>query len=53
MVVPDVARIAAVQERTGLARSVFGVRNSNVKDMVRISVPDVREAVKCKLDKFG
>ncbi len=50
MAVPDVARIAAVQERTGLAKSVFGVRNSKVKDMARISVPDVREAVKCKLE---
>lgn len=38
------------QERTGLARSVFGVRNSKLKDMIKISVPDVREAVKCKLE---
>jgi len=48
--VPGVARIAAAQERTGLARSAFGVRNSKGKDMARISVPDVREAVKCKLE---
>jgi hypothetical protein len=36
------------QEETGLARSVSGVRNSKLKDMRRISVPDVREAVKSK-----